>query len=1060
MAQIRLQPPDPFDFRNPDEWPRWKRRFKQFHEASGLSGESAGKQVSTFLYCLGEEAESILASTNATAEDRSSFNRTISKFDEYFKVRKNVIYERARFNRRNQLSGETADQYIVALYKLSEHCEYGEMTEELIRDRLVVGIRDSALSERLQMDATLTLDAAKKAVRQKEAVHEQQQTLNAGGRTNTEVDSINSHQRRQRPPGQRRDNKPSGNRSQNTTNSGEKCSRCGRDRHPRDRCPAKDAQCHNCKRRGHYSAQCRQRTVSAIQDSASPEFVFLDTMSSDRRNVWIAHITINGTRLPFKLDTGAEVTAVSKEAWEMLERPALQPSRQQLFGPAQHPLEVMGQFRCHLTHGGKEAHQQVFVVTNLQTNLLGLPAITALQLAARMDSCEAPSAAGWEKKFPKVFKGLGTLSGDYDIQLQPNAKPHALFTPRHVPLPLRRQVAEELQNMERAGIISKVTEPTPWCAGMVVVVKKSGKIRICVDLKPLNKSVLREVHPLPKVDETLAQLTGAKVFSKLDANSGFWQIPLSESSRLLTTFITPTGRYCFNKLPFGISSAPEHFQRRMNELLTGLEGVLCHMDDVLIFGKDKNEHNERLDAVLRRVEEAGATLNLGKCEFNKKTLTFLGNVIDADGIRADPGKTKAIREMEPPKSVSGVRRFLGMANQLGKFTPTLAEKTQPLRALLGKSRAWTWGPAQRAAFKEVQEELTKPTILALYDPEAPTKVFADASSHGLGAVLLQLINGSWRPVSFASRSMSETERRYAQIEKEALATTWACEKFANFLIGKTFSIETDHKPLVPLLGAKHLDTLPPRVLRFRLRLDRFDYEIAHVPGKDLYTADALSRAPLPDKTTLDSTVLQELAEICMIAAISHLPASNERVATYKHAQSEDPQCRIVLQYCRNGWPSERDVDPSVRAYWDVQGELTVGDGLLLRGQRIVVPKALQKETLEKLHDGHQGMVRCRLTAKSSVWWPGMQKQLTDFVHKCPVCARAAPPKKEPLIPTPLPEFPWQQVATDLFTLHGSDYLLVVDYFSRYPEIVQLRSTTSNSVINTSSLYLRDTASRK
>ena len=152
------------------------------------------------------------------------------------------------------------------------------------------------------------------------------------------------------------------------------------------------------------------------------------------------------------------------------------------------------------------------------------------------------------------------MEGEYDIQLRPDAKPLAIFTPRHVPLPLRTQVADELNRMEEAGVISKVTQPTPWCAGMVVVPKKSGKVRICVDLKPLNASVLREAHPLPKVDETLAQLSGAKVFSKLDANSGFWQIPLSQTSRLLTTFITPMGRYCFNKLPFGISSAPEHFQ--------------------------------------------------------------------------------------------------------------------------------------------------------------------------------------------------------------------------------------------------------------------------------------------------------------------------------------------------------------------------------------------------------------------------------------------------------------------------------------------------------------------
>ena len=313
----------------------------------------------------------------------------------------------------------------------------------------------------------------------------------------------------------------------------------------------------------------------------------------------------------------------------------------------------------------------------------------------------------------------------------------------------------------------------------------------------------------------------------------------------------------------------------MSELLTGLQGVLCQMDDILIFGKDQSEHDQRLEAVLRRIEDAGATLNPQKCEFSRDKLTFLGHVIDAEGIRADPEKTEALRKMSPPTSVPELRRFLGMANQLGKFTPNLAEITQPLRELSSKSRTWTWGPSQSEAFKLVKEELSGPTTLALYDPVAPTKISADASSYGLGAVLLQNIDNSWKPVAFTSRSMSETERRYAQIEKEALATTWACEKFANFIVGMHFRIETDHKPLVPLLGTKHLDSLPPRVLRFRLRLDRFSYDITHVPGKELYTADTLSRAPLSDQPSADSIALQDLAELCVMAAVSNLPVGNQ-----------------------------------------------------------------------------------------------------------------------------------------------------------------------------------------
>ena len=366
--------------------------------------------------------------------------------------------------------------------------------------------------------------------------------------------------------------------------------------------------------------------------------------------------------------------------------------------------------------------------------------------------------------------------------------------------------------MEAMGVISPVRNPTPWCAGMVVVPKRSGAVRICVDLKPLNLSVLREPHLIPKVDETLAQLTGAKVFFKLDANSGFWQIPLAKESRPLTTFITPFGRYFFNKLPFRISSAPELFQCRMNRILEGLDRVLCHMDDVLVHGADKAEHDVRLTVVLKRIEAAGVTLNSEKCEFEKDRVKFLGHLIDQEGIRADPEKTSAIRLMEAPSNVPELRRFLGMVNQLGKFSPCIAELSQPLRELLSTKQSWVWGSSKEQVFAQIKVELTQPTVLMLYNPQAPTKISADASSYGLGAVLLQQAGDKWKPVAYASRSMSDTEKHYAQIEKEALAVTWSCDKFSNYILGRHFDIETKHKPLVPLLSTKNLDNLPPRLL--------------------------------------------------------------------------------------------------------------------------------------------------------------------------------------------------------------------------------------------------------
>jgi len=234
---------------------------------------------------------------------------------------------------------------------------------------------------------------------------------------------------------------------------------------------------------------------------------------------------------------------------------------------------------------------------------------------------------------------------------------------------------------------------------------------------------------------------------------------------------------------------------------------------------------------------------------------------------------------------------MGMINQFRKFSSKLADLTQPLCALLSQKNSWLWGDAQDQAFSNVKAELMKPTVLALYDVKANLKVSADASSFGLGAVLLQKTNSSWQPVAFASRVMSDTERRYAQVEKESLAITWACEKFSSYILGKTFTIETDHKPLVPLLGTKNLDSLPPRVLRFRLRLSRFQYQITHVPGKQLYTADTLSRAPI---SSTESNDLQEEADLLMEISVDHLPASSQRIDELKKAQASDPVCSTII----------------------------------------------------------------------------------------------------------------------------------------------------------------------
>ena len=426
------------------------------------------------------------------------------------------------------------------------------------------------------MDPNLTLENAKQLVRQQEAVRGQQAIL-----SKPELTPIQTFSSRR--PAKRHGNSHS-RQSQATTprpQPGQKSSYCGKGPHPKQSCPARQVICHKCNKKGQYSTVCRSKAVAIVSKEQLENNSFLDTIQDTIQEVggtsWIATIKINRQEIVFKLDTGAEATAISTRTYNILKNITLQKS-----GKVNNkPLDVLGQAVVQLTYEGRTCKQPIYITEGLKNNLLGLPAITALQLLTKVESIQPGNV---QKSFPELFQGLGTLKGDYQIQLKPDAKPYALCTARNVPIPLHTKVKQELARMKKLGVISKVDKPTCWCAGMVVVPKKSGSF--CVDLKPLNESVLRETHPLPG-DETLAQLTGATVMSKLDANSGFWQILLSKDSHELTTFITPFGRYCFNKLPFGISSAPEHFLKRMSTIRDGLAGVLCLMDDILIFGKAK-----------------------------------------------------------------------------------------------------------------------------------------------------------------------------------------------------------------------------------------------------------------------------------------------------------------------------------------------------------------------------------------------------------------------------------------------------------------------------------------
>ena len=348
---------------------------------------------------------------------------------------------------------------------------------------------------------------------------------------------------------------------------------------------------------------------------------------------------------------------------------------------------------------------------------------------------------------------------------------------------------------------------------------------------------------------------------------------LDEESSRLCTFNTPEGRYRFLRLPYGIQSAPEVYHKTIHMIFEHIPGVDTMMDDVIVWGSTRQEHDERLRQVLDKTREVNLKLNKDKCEFAGKSLTFVGDVVSEEGVKPDPRKTSAINNMERPKNKDDVRRFLGMVTYIAKFVPQLSTQSAPLRILLEQKNEWIWSHEQEQCFLKLKEILTSEPVLKFYDPERSTRISADASQYGLGAVLLQQHDEQWLPVAYASRALTSAETRYAQIEKELLASLYACERFHQYVYGQAFEVETDHKPLVSIM-AKTLNDCPIRIQRMLIRLHKYDVHMTYTPGKYMYAADTLSRAVDKGESADREKSTEIQAYVNMI--VTSLPVSPDR----------------------------------------------------------------------------------------------------------------------------------------------------------------------------------------
>ena len=1021
MAAVNVTAPEEFSF-CPEDWERWFKRFERFLLVSGFNDRDDDVKISTLIYTMGCKAEEIFSSFNLSSGDAKKFNVVCERFKSYFEPKKNIIFKRALFNMRVQEEGESVDNFITALHSLAADCEYGSLKDELIRDRIVVGIKDPRVSERMQLDSQLTLSSAMELVKHKERIQSQQDIIRHDMKKQLTVEKVTAVR-----GGEKNRSGPS--------YSGKKwnCFSCGSTRkHSKDQCPAKGQKCRQCGKIGHYAIRCKNTgkqnfKVNQVQvpdnkikqEDLSDEYYFLGTVSENNfSDEWFVDIVLNGEEksfgsYKFKIDSGTSVSCVPTQLYVKEMGELLKPSLP-LVGASGQVLQCEGYVNLIMSYKQAQVKHQIYFVHGLDKCLLGRPAINSLELLKRVNEVQ-PKTNKFKEDYPQLFTGLGCMKGEYSLTVKDDAQPFSVAAPRRVPLPLLSEVKQELDKMVQNEVIKPITEPTEWCAPMVVIPKPSGKVRICGDFVELNKSIIRERFELPTVDATLAKLSGAQVFTKLDANSGFYQIKLNQESAKMTTFITPFGRYCYHRLPMGISSAPEYYMRRMAQITDSLPGVLCLMDDICVFGETQEQHDERLRNLLVLLCEEGVTLNDEKCCFGVSSLKYLGYVVDAHGVHPDPDKVEAIEKFSPPTDVKGIRRFLGMVNQLAKFVPNIADKTKPLRELLSKNIVWTWSEVHEAAFRNLKSILKSADVLAHYDVNKDVILSADSSSYGLGAVLYQRHGTEHRPVAYASRSLLPAETRYATIEKESLAIAWACGHFEQYLVGKHFLVQTDHRPLLSVLKSKRLDELSPRLQRFKLKLLRYSFDITYVPGAKQVVPDAMSRAPVKGSEAEGQAAIhvQEVDSFC-VGILRSLPITDIQLTRVQTEQLADPVCKTVIDYCTSSWPEKANLPSEQIQYYSVKDDLCVVEGILFKGTRLVIPSKLRLEMLSRIHQGHQGLIKSLSRARQTVWWPSITSHIKNFLDACDTCCRLREPQREPMLSSETPSYAWQRVACDFY----------------------------------------------
>ena len=1007
-------------------WEQWIEVLECYFTAAAI--QSGKRRKAVLLYVGGEELRTIHKTLN---DEDETYDATKKLFNEHFRSKRNYTFERFKFRRLTPHSDESAIHFITRLKSQALMCNFEEYTpDDAICDQFIEKCRDSKLQGRLLSDSELTTDTLIQKSTTKELVEkyvsqmgndhgEEVDALNtqqySRSDSKEQVNAMNNQQVRNYQQGRSYQNQPSRgfkqqsfrpaqqasryNRSDQTAgNRSIYCYCCGSNNHiaKAPNCPATGKRCDYCGRMDHFESVCQskkagipRRMNSLCSPKEDDELRSLSDLTCDEGDEYIFSlnnstdviIKVDNQPISFLRDSGSSVDLMDRGSLRKLQKKlnlTVHPSSAKIYPyGSKSSLPLDGLIYSNIEYQGTHHLARIHISSEENSgNILSRKSAIALGLIEMKEVIHAIKSDDQlnllKQEFPRVFKGLGKLK---NVQIKFNIDPAVQPVCQHlrrIPFHVREKLEKRLKTLLELDIIEPVDGPTTWVSP-VIAVPKGETIRLVVDMREANRAILRSHKPVPTLEELLDDFNGCKVYSKIDLNDGYHQEELHPESREITTFITHAGLFRYKRLVQGVKSALEEYQYHIDSLFSHQKRIRNISDDILIGGRTQEEHDENLKKCFQILSDNNLTVNAEKCKIGVKEISFFGHTISADGIHPTIDKVEAIQAFPVPTCQKDVHSFLGMINYLTRFIPNLASETAVLRKLLRKDIPWRWTEEENSVFEKLKKMLSSDLVVAHYDQSLPTSLIVDASPEGLGAILTQKqMDGTLKPVYYASRALTVQEKKYCQTEREALAVVWGCERFHLYLFGIEFTVLTDHNPLTVIYSPKGKPS--PRILRWGLRLQSYSFNIIHIPGST-NPADMLSIHPIP--TDDQAEVESEETEMFINAIISYaVPKALTLSEIITESNKDETLVKVQQSVATNNWSDNSNM---LKPYKQVRNELSTKGGIVLKGDRIIIPSALQERTLKLAHESHLGIVKTKAMLRGKVWWPGIDEAVENLI---------------------------------------------------------------------------------